>query len=377
MLYFALAESALLFLVTNLAARKGPGPGTVLLAWTWLALSLAPLCLGAFYPVGVLNALLVALVATCCCGTGPGGRRLFMTGSLTVTVVSYVGVGVYAFFETRQRLAEPRGVPLAERLDYEARGRERALARAGAAEMRSERLTAAVEAEIDQDSEARARTEEIRRLHEDHVQAFIDSPGFGMRRRVRMYSLLRPPRPDPVRLEPIPDVAPEEPGDSAERLRVLPPEPGLWDLHRGSVIEFANALGFGLVTRDRRLIGFQEHHFRKAPRPVASVDGCFRWRVVQLDLVSLLRHDPPAVYLSEELPAMEFVSHFPTRPLDRFEADSLTDLRRGEDLVIRSDGGDLRLLGAIRAGRQCLDCHAAERGDLLGAFSYRLRRGPA
>lgn len=28
--------------------------------------------------------------------------------------------------------------------------------------------------------------------------------------------------------------------------------------------------------------------------------------------------------------------------------------------------------GAIRAARQCLACHDAERGDLLGAFSYRM-----
>ena len=32
-----------------------------------------------------------------------------------------------------------------------------------------------------------------------------------------------------------------------------------------------------------------------------------------------------------------------------------------------------RMFGALRATKQCLKCHDAARGDLLGAFSYTLR----
>ena len=31
--------------------------------------------------------------------------------------------------------------------------------------------------------------------------------------------------------------------------------------------------------------------------------------------------------------------------------------------------GRVRVLGAIRAAKQCIDCHGGGRGDLLGAFS--------
>jgi hypothetical protein len=63
----------------------------------------------------------------------------------------------------------------------------------------------------------------------------------------------------------------------------------------------------------------------------------------------------------------------PTRPLDRFEADALKKLRTEQDVVVDDHEGRVRMLGSLRAGTQCLDCHAAQRGALLGAFSYSLR----
>ena len=44
--------------------------------------------------------------------------------------------------------------------------------------------------------------------------------------------------------------------------------------------------------------------------------------------------------------------------------------------MIICDGPTLRMLGAIRAANQCVACHAAERGQLLGAFSYTLQLQP-
>jgi hypothetical protein len=71
---------------------------------------------------------------------------------------------------------------------------------------------------------------------------------------------------------------------------------------------------------------------------------------------------------------MEELKGAPTRPLDAFESSGLTRLRRGDFLVVGEGKGHLRLLGVIRAVRQCVTCHGCERGDLLGAFSYTLRR---
>jgi hypothetical protein len=72
---------------------------------------------------------------------------------------------------------------------------------------------------------------------------------------------------------------------------------------------------------------------------------------------------------------MEELRDAPTRSLDPFEAEGLEALRGGKDLFVRGTDKQARMLGAIRATRQCLQCHGGDRGDLLGAFSYTLRRG--
>jgi hypothetical protein len=101
-------------------------------------------------------------------------------------------------------------------------------------------------------------------------------------------------------------------------------------------------------------------------------DDC--WAVETVDLVSLLCHTEPVAYVSADLPRMEELKGASTRPLDAFEASALTELRAGDLLVVSEGKGQMRLLGAIRAIRQCVECHGCERGDLLGAFSYTLRR---
>ena len=35
------------------------------------------------------------------------------------------------------------------------------------------------------------------------------------------------------------------------------------------------------------------------------------------------------------------------------------------------------VVGSIRALKQCVKCHHAERGELLGAFTYKLKREAA
>jgi len=115
--------------------------------------------------------------------------------------------------------------------------------------------------------------------------------------------------------------------------------------------------------------GFQAHAFSQMPRFNYSP-----WHVHTVELVSLLKHDPPAVYVSDNLPRMEELRDAPTRELESFELAALDKLRSGEGLVVEPDPGVmLRMVGAIRAGRQCLDCHQGPRGALLGAFTYRLK----
>ena len=58
-----------------------------------------------------------------------------------------------------------------------------------------------------------------------------------------------------------------------------------------------------------------------------------------------------------------------TSSIGRAEGD-----RSGRQLYLRKAQGTILLLGAIRSADQCVKCHGGERGDLLGAFSYRLAR---
>ena len=93
-------------------------------------------------------------------------------------------------------------------------------------------------------------------------------------------------------------------------------------------------------------------------------------------LVGILKHDQPLVYLSDKLPSMDLLRNGHTRELDSFEEAGLATLKGGEDLCIVERDDTLRMLGALRATAQCLKCHDASTGDLLGAFSYTLRYGP-
>src|SRR5262249_7530452 len=137
--------------------------------------------------------------------------------------------------------------------------------------------------------------------------------------------------------------------------------------HEANVLHFANANKFGFVRDREHVAGFLPHEFIDRP-------AGFRSRKIEkLELVSLLKFDEPAVYISNELPKMKDLKDAKTRPLDSFESQALTALRGGDDLQVQSNPDYIRMLGSIRALKQCVKCHSVERGDLLGAFSYQLR----
>jgi hypothetical protein len=141
-------------------------------------------------------------------------------------------------------------------------------------------------------------------------------------------------------------------------------------LHEGSIADFVNPDGFGYFKDRRQVAGFEPHSFSQVPGPNTP------WRVQSLELVSLVLHDTPTVYVSDLLPRMNSVHDVPTRPLDQVERYGLATLRDGEDIFAYQNGEALRMLGAVRSLRQCVACHGGQRGDLLGAFSYCLTRWP-
>ena len=96
------------------------------------------------------------------------------------------------------------------------------------------------------------------------------------------------------------------------------------------------------------------------------------WEVKSIDLVGLLMHDQPVVYVSEKLKMSE-LKQVPTRELDSFERAGLEKLQSGKDVFARGQNETIRMLGSVRAQKQCLTCHDVSEGKLLGAFSYTLR----
>jgi hypothetical protein len=105
------------------------------------------------------------------------------------------------------------------------------------------------------------------------------------------------------------------------------------------------------------------------------------WLARDMQLVGLLMHDTPVVYVNKDVGnhSDRKAKRPPTqtRSLDAFESDALTRLRDGSEVVARTNASKMRLLGAIRARQECLKCHDVQQGDLLGAFSYSLALRPA
>jgi|GEM_PF-897696 len=274
----------------------------------------------------------------------------------------------------------------------------------------------------------------LQTMHYDNVLDFINSEGFGDGRRLRprasvidlpplpylpqqeppppdlatfdrspgeMLPEKRPPTgnqpPDDEHLANADEKAGDEKGNPAEgnvtphdSERVRGPQPPttdqLQEFHLAGTIDFVNAPGFGYIPSQKgsgtpfgdlsRVMGFQPHAFRKPPGIRRAPGTQATWLIDRLELVSLLKHSEPAVYISKHLPRMDELSEATTRPLSDFESQALPKLRAGEELVIDTQPGEIRMLGAVRAITRCLDCHRAREGDLLGAFTYRLLSTP-
>ena len=148
-------------------------------------------------------------------------------------------------------------------------------------------------------------------------------------------------------------------------------------IHNQVLADFLDPDDRGYVPEAKRAAGFESHGFRTLAEDDSDCPRKGRqWQLTRLELVSLLRHDPPRAYTSDTLPAMDQLEEFSHRALDAFEADALRQLEYQQDIVVDHQGSQIRMLGALRAGNDCLQCHAGNRGRLLGAFSYELVKIP-
>jgi hypothetical protein len=207
----------------------------------------------------------------------------------------------------------------------------------------------------------------LKRLHESSVATFINSPGFGSVRRIepdemtlRIWDRDEQPIPQPGP----PFAFPVSEKDLMEPAKEMDNGP-LREMHLNGIVDFVNPQGFGWIESRQKVAGFRPHQFSTVPHTQ-------RLKVRTVELVGILMHDKPIVYISDKLPSMQAARNAPTRSLSPFEAAGLEKLQKGEDLFVSKTVEGLHLLGALRAVEQCIKCHGGERGDLLGAFSYSL-----
>jgi hypothetical protein len=294
-------------------------------------------------------------------------------------------------------------VSVGKRLDYEARLPAVAdRPEPKLAELSRKRLDD-LEQHYSQKNFSAVRSESLRLLHSAQVDKFMKSEGFGMSRMLKLepspqHLEYREPEAIPLAATSADDFI-EQPVATVvlpERA-VLEEASGAWtpsqemltSFHFQDKQNFAGPWSLGWVKDREHVAGFVAHGFGYLPElmhpenqigpPAGGVPHetrPARWKVGRLELVSLLKFDEPAVYVSEALPRMKDLATAKTRALTDFEREALSALEAGEDLVTAPSTNDIYLLGAVRALKQCTECHAARRGELLGAFSYRLKRSP-
>lgn len=154
------------------------------------------------------------------------------------------------------------------------------------------------------------------------------------------------------------------------------------EIHAETARDFLDPERLGYVEEaPDRVAGFLGHGLGGAPfsdRWDTDSDPSGRWSLERLELIGLLRRETPLAYVTAELPRMDALAEAPTRPLNAFEAEALKALRGSDDVVVTEsespEGVRLAMVGAVRAGDGCLECHGVPRGTLLGAFSYELSR---
>jgi hypothetical protein len=138
-------------------------------------------------------------------------------------------------------------------------------------------------------------------------------------------------------------------------------------MHDDFVLAFIDSEGFG----QRRLPAMSGVLHR-------PVEGS-RWYVSHLELIGVAKHNPPRVFSNEMSIFHQRSKETPpppramSRAVTAREKQALRDLDAGQRLIVERQGKGLRVVGAIRAGNECLGCHKDKRaGDMLGAFVYSL-----
>lgn len=402
MLVVALVLAGLLLVAANWSVRTSTGYAGVL-GIAILFFFGSPFLLAFFSLPLALSCVLLGLLSMICAArrVSPVG---FATWSIGLVSASFVFTSILAIPELNRIVEIQKQYPfesIRERLSYEQdhpsltkhpvlankAGDARPAPEAATAQDRLDQIERSV-----QDRELRSwRSHSLMHFHRSMAKHFANSQGFGVSRmrRPRQASLaLDQPSPAPLPVIPDPDSTPVpglsqietadvmDDGEIATRpVDAANAAEQLWGMHVASMTDFVNAEGFGYVRSLDEVAGFQSHQFREFPELPDEITNspASSWTLRRLELVSLLKHDEPRAYVTGNLPRMEDMADAPTRRLDGFEQRALRELESGKDLIVDDDPHRIRLFGSLRATRQCVECHDAQRGHLLGAFTYEFQ----
>jgi hypothetical protein len=365
MLIISLVLSLALLVI---AARVSKAPLSWVCLWG-LVFAIGPIFLGMFFPALALQAVLLAVAAVASKTVG-WRARTFVVLSCLATMTAYVIIGGSALHGVMR---------LQDKFPYESLDARlppsRVVSERPLSEPALERLDRLEELLAGQEPNSwdRTRIYHLEDLHERTLKVFAQSPGFGVARIIRPseYTLRRGLRAEESISQPGTRVTfTWSTGDLEEPGQLHPGDDFTqnWQLHSTSIVDFVNVKGFGYVKDRQHVAGFQGHQFSQVPEPDRG------WVLRTVDLMGVVVHDRPVVYVTANLPRMEELRDTPMRPPDDFEALGLAALRRGDDFFVRDATEGRRMLGAIRSARKCVACHEGERGNLLGAFSYTLTR---
>lgn len=268
------------------------------------------------------------------------------------------------------------------------------------------------------------RVKALRELHSNEVRDFISRPGAGFSRSIgpmnsSPYDLREPSsyavrmrnKPidsdlraeDAIELESLVKLKPDSTWQEMMKAQISLSESGMPTKEMASLFHkttsgfFAGNFSNGLVNSVDQVAGFQSHRVQigagwNESIMMASRDRIERffkdegdqmpvevdWKLNRMQLVSLLLHDGPQVYISENLPNMEELSgaDVETRDLDAFELDALKRMRDDENVITRATPNRVMMMGSLRATQDCMKCHAVKENELLGAFTYEFLRDP-
>jgi hypothetical protein len=240
----------------------------------------------------------------------------------------------------------------------------------------------------------------LQSYHGKTVDIFTSIPGFGDERMVPLYKYVPFQVPDlstnEVEIEKeitppqlLKDVFADSVSGFRNPAKGLPErKPGGFDPGKGRYVGFGRvekgdgfqqrfsggeAVRHGLQLRLLDLVGLINADGPK----VYSGGKAFEMVRVPFDQAKAIRSADKGLFQSEKPPTRldnlgkAEDTKLATRPLDVFESTGVAELTDGKDLFIRTRGNVIRMLGALRATEQCIDCHTdRKKGDLLGAFSY-------